>query len=47
LIHYLRDNKDLATEFWEVFIVDARHHPVGTCQLSWVLRTDRHVTLSM
>jgi magnesium transporter len=34
LIHYLRDNKGLPTEFWEVFIVDARHHPVGTCQLS-------------
>lgn len=46
LIHYLRDNKDLATEFWEIFIVDARHHPIGTCQLSWILRTDRHVTLS-
>jgi magnesium transporter len=46
LIHYLRDNKDLATEFWEVFIVDARHHPIGTCQLSWILRTHRHVQLS-
>lgn len=46
LIHYLRDNKDLATEFWEVFIVDARHHPVGTCALSWILRTPRHVQLS-
>jgi magnesium transporter len=46
LIHYLRDNKDLATEFWEVFIVDTRHHPIGTCQLSWVLRTHRHVQLS-
>jgi magnesium transporter len=29
-----------------VFIVDARHHPVGTCQLSWILRAPRHVPLS-
>jgi magnesium transporter len=46
LIHYLRDNKNLATEFWEVFIVDAGHHPIGTCQLSWILRAPRHAYLS-
>jgi magnesium transporter len=46
LIDFLRDNRDLATEFWEVFIVDARHHPVGTCQLSWILRTPRHIALT-
>jgi len=46
LIDYLRDNEDLTTEFWEVFIVDATHKPVGTCQLSWILRTPRHVALS-
>ena len=45
LIDYLRENPDLATEFWEVFIVDASHHPVGTCALSWILRTPRSVTL--
>ena len=46
LIDYLRDNEDLTTEFWEVFIVDPMHRPVGTCQLSWILRTPRHVALS-
>jgi magnesium transporter len=46
LIDYLRDNQQLATEFWEVFIVDARHHPVGSCALSWVLRTPRNVALT-
>jgi magnesium transporter len=46
LIDYLRDNEDLPTEFWEVFIVDPRQHPVGTCQLSWILRTPRHVALT-
>jgi magnesium transporter len=45
LIDYLRDNEDLTTEFWEVFIVDPTHKPVGTCQLSWILRTPRHIPL--
>jgi magnesium transporter len=46
LIDYLRENSDLTTEFWEVFIVDPQHKPVGTCLLSWVLRTPRHVALA-
>jgi magnesium transporter len=46
LIDYLRDRGDLATEFYEVFVVDHRHHPVGTCALSWVLTTPRHVALA-
>ncbi|HEX7751983.1 MAG TPA: magnesium transporter [Novosphingobium sp.] len=46
LIDYLRENPDLATEFWEVFIVDAGHHPVGTCLLSWILRTPREIALT-
>ncbi|HWK40300.1 MAG TPA: magnesium transporter [Croceibacterium sp.] len=46
LIDYLRDNDGLTTEFWEVFIVDHRHRPVGTCQLSWILRTPRHIALA-
>ena len=46
VIDFLRDGRDLANEFWEVFVVDARHHPVGTCQLSWVLRTPRTIALS-
>jgi magnesium transporter len=46
LIDYLRDNDRLTTEFWEVFIVDHLHRPVGTCQLSWILRTPRHIALA-
>ena len=46
VIDFLRDGRDLANEFWEVFVVDARHHPIGTCQLSWVLRTPRTIALS-
>ncbi|MGX7895808.1 magnesium transporter [Tsuneonella sp. HG222] len=46
LIDYMRDNDDLPTEFWEVFVVDPKHHPVGTCALSWILRTPRHIALA-
>jgi len=46
LIDFLRDSRDLPTEFYEVFIVDPRHHPVGTCALSWVMRTPRNIALS-
>jgi magnesium transporter len=46
LIDYLRENQDLTTEFWEVFIVDPAHRPVGMCALSWILRAPRHVALT-
>ena len=46
LIDYLRENEELTTEFWEVFIVDPTHRPVGTCALSWILRAPRHVALA-
>ncbi len=46
LIDFLRDDGDLTTDFWEIFVVDHTHHPVGTCQLSWILRTPRDVALS-
>ena len=47
LIDYLRDANagQLPNEFWEVFVVDPAHKPVGTCLLSWVLRTPRNVAL--
>jgi magnesium transporter len=45
-IDYLRDNQDLTTDFWEVFIVDPAHKPIGTCQLSWVLRTPRTIAMA-
>ncbi len=46
LIDFLRETGDQPTEFWEVFVVDPRHHPIGTCALSWVLRTPRHIPLA-
>jgi magnesium transporter len=46
VIDYLRDNPDLTTDFWEIFIVDPQHRPIGTCQLSWILRTPRATPLA-
>ena len=39
VIDYLRSPDELATDFWEVFVVSPDHHPVGTCKLSTILRT--------
>ncbi|MFC3711718.1 magnesium transporter [Sphingoaurantiacus capsulatus] len=46
VIDFLRENPDLATDFWEIFVVDTGHHPVGTMRLSWVLRTPRKVAVA-
>ena len=46
LIDILREDGDLPDEFYEVFIVDEKHRPVGTCALSWILRAPRSIALS-
>jgi magnesium transporter len=46
VIDYMREHDELPTEFWEVFVVDAMHKPVGTCALSWILRTPRTIALA-
>ncbi len=46
VIDYLRSDDDLATDFWEVFVVSPNHHPVGTCKLSTILRTPRGTMVS-
>ena len=46
LIDFLRENVDLANDFYEIFVVDYKHHPVGACQLSWILRTPRNISLT-
>jgi len=45
-IDYLRGHDELTTDFWEIFVVDPGHKPVGTCALSWILRTPRSVVIS-
>lgn len=46
VISYLRGQEELTTEFYEVYVVDPAHKPVGTCALSWILRTPRWVPLA-
>jgi magnesium transporter len=46
VIDYLRENQDLTTDFWEVYVVDPQHKPIGTAQLSWILRTPRNVPMA-
>ena len=46
IIDYLRAGEDLPTDFWEVFVVDPAHRPVGTCLLSWILRTPRRIAVA-
>jgi len=46
LIDYLRENGDIDHDFFEVFVIDERHHPVGTCALNWILTTPRSVRLT-
>jgi len=45
-IDYLRDDADLTTDFWEIFVVDPAHKSIGSCQLSWFLRTPRDIALA-
>ena len=42
-IDYMRDTDDLPDEFYEIFVVDPRHHPIGTIPLNRVMRNKRHV----
>lgn len=46
VIDYLRANQEDTMDFWEIFVVDTAHHPVGTCALSWILRTPRHFAIA-
>ncbi|MDF0541111.1 magnesium transporter [Sphingobium sp. H39-3-25] len=46
VIDYLRDNHDLTTDFWEIFVVDEAHKPIGTCQLSWILTCPRAIAMA-
>ena len=45
-IDYLRGHEELTTDFWEIFVVDPAHKPVGTCALSWMLRTPRRIAIA-
>ena len=37
VIDHLRARPDQQTDFWEIFVVDPAHKPLGTMRLSWLL----------
>ena len=43
VIDFLRTAEDLPRDFYDLFIIDPRHHPVGSVPLSRVLRSERPV----
>ena len=45
-IDYLRDTDDLPADFFDLFLIDPAHRPIGTIPLSRVLRTPRSVALT-
>lgn len=45
-IDYMRAGKDLPDDFYDLFIVDPKHHPIGRVPLSRVMRTKRPVRLN-
>jgi magnesium transporter len=46
VIDRLREDTQLTSDFWEIYVVDPMHRPVGYCQLSWILRTPRQIAIA-
>lgn len=46
VIAHVRAVTDPATDFWEIFVIDAARKPVGTIRLSWLLTTPPEVMVS-
>jgi magnesium transporter len=46
MIDYLRDSEDLPEDFYEIFVVDPGHKPIGSIPLNKAMRTKRPVILS-
>ncbi len=42
-IDYLRDTEDLPNEFYEIFVVDPRHRPIGTVPLDKAMRSSLNI----
>ncbi|WP_321390779.1 magnesium transporter [Emcibacter sp.] len=46
VIDFLREEDGLPEDFYEIFVVDPLHHPIGTLRLSHLLRASRDVLVS-
>ncbi len=45
-IDFMRESDGLPQDFYDIFVVDPRHRPIGTVALSRVLRTKRPIHMS-
>ena len=45
VIDYLRETEDLPDDFYELILIDADHHPIGTLPLNVLLRTRRPIPI--
>lgn len=45
VIDYLRETEDLPEDFYQLILIDADHHPIGTLPLNTLLRTRRPVPI--
>ncbi len=45
VIDYFRTEEDLPEEFYEIFVVDPMHHPIGTVALNKIVRCDREAKI--
>jgi magnesium transporter len=45
-LDHLRKHDDLPDDFWEIFVVDPHHRPIGTMPLSWAMRSKRPTKMS-
>lgn len=46
VIDHFRTEEELPDEFYEVFVVDPMHHPLGTAALNKIIRSDRDKLIS-
>ncbi len=46
VIDLLRSEGDITSDFYEIYVVDPMHRPVGHVMLSWILRTPRKIAIS-
>lgn len=45
-IDYLRSNKDLPEDFYQIFVVDPKHKPIAFVSLSHIMRSKRSVKIN-
>ena len=46
VIDRVRATIDPATDFWEIFVIDAQRRPIGTMRLSWLLTTPPSIAVA-